>query len=319
VAVALQEGSSSAARVDLAVAPAGVAVSLDFNLVSRRYEGFYIVPAGFETVTATAYDTGGGVMGTGTVDLSVVPHGTASASLTITSNTLQPGVAHGPVVAALTASSLAPSAGEPVTLTVVGVDPDGSPLTYQWSTDCLAGVFTAPTSATTNFTENVSLATCRIVARVTAGGLSDSALVTLTIQTPTGTPQVDATFVPAPYIKDVAYQGSAGTSCVIPRDTFDATCRPAVPYSDAAAVRVDFDPPPAGAEGINLQLSDNCQGFSTLTSLVLAAGTAQFHWTAPATGGACLLTARMVWEGLADAETIAVVVSSQPPPTPLAP
>ena len=291
-------------RVHVSVTPAGVVQDLTYDSPTDQYVGLITTPTGSQTVTATAF-AGPILVGTGTAVAAVTKRGTTGILIRILDNSAPtPGQDHGPIITAISASTLTPMVGDVVDLAVSAFDPDGDPISYQWTQDC-GGAFATPTASTSTWSSNSALP-CVITAMATSRGVSDTAHLSLSVQAATGSVALTATFIPSPYVSRVTISGP-GLSCDVPRDATDASCRPAIAPSSILSASVTFDPMPADS-GATVMFSDSCGGSSTGTGVDLVAGTASFDWTAPAATTSCLLTAAVSREGLSDAEQVAVAV-----------
>ncbi len=128
-----------------------------------------------------------------------------------------------PVISALNLSDILIS-GKPYVASVTASSPIGATLNYQWSSSC-GGTFSAPTSATTNFTPPVvSVPTsCSITVVVTdACGRSVSSTKLIQVLPPALYPDINVTYVNEPV------PGNVSTNDVVPAGTIYNTSAPAL-------------------------------------------------------------------------------------------
>jgi hypothetical protein len=296
---------SEVTRMHVEISPAGVSQDLAYDPVTGEHVGTATVPSGTQTVTATAF-AGSTPVATGAATIAVSKRGTAAVTIRLYDETaILPGQDHGPVVTSIAVSAADPMQADLIQVSAGAADPDGDELSYQWTQDCPGGTFGASSAASSTWLDP-AVETCVLTVSVTSNGLSDAASITVDVQLATGELDVDLVFVPLPFIQSTTLLGS-GSSCVIARDSPDATCRPAIAPGEIESIVIRFDPVPAGSD-TSAALADDCGGASALASLDLEGGTATLSWTAPAAASSCLITARVTRELIYDAQTVAVVV-----------
>lgn len=299
-----RSGGPAITRVQIEVQPAAVYQSLAYNSATGEYTGTVVVPSGTQTITASAY-AGAELVGSGSATVVVSNHGAASVVIKILDNSTTPTPQdHGPIITSATATSVFPLVGEVISLQVTAIDPDSDPIAYQWSQDC-GGTFGSPLTASTNWSNTIP-ENCVLTVTATSRGLSDVARISVAVGEGSGSVGLAAVFVPSPFIRSIALSGG-GLSCTVPRSASDASCRPAIAQTTFLTAIVAFDPLPSDS-GATVSLSNSCGGSSTAGTLDLPGGSATFTWTAPVSSGACLLTATVSREGLADSQSVAVAI-----------
>jgi hypothetical protein len=156
--------------VHLSISPASLEVDLQRDPTTGDFTGLLFVPAGEQTLTATAF-AGATRVGRGSTTVTVADKVESAVVLTILDET-GPGPTpdHSPIVTSLTAPA-SPSSGQPVSLSASAVDPDGDPVTYQWSSSC-GGAFSAAGATTTGWTP-AAAGPCTLTFSASSNGLTD--------------------------------------------------------------------------------------------------------------------------------------------------
>jgi hypothetical protein len=300
VAVVQALSASQVTRVNVTVSPAGVSQDLTYNAADGTFAGLLTVPVGQQLVTATAY-TADAVYGTGSATADVAERSTAMAYIAILdSSARRPLPDHGPIVTSVTASDVTPIVGQQIQLAASAIDPDGDPISFAWTDGC-GGSFGTPTSATTTWSSQ-TVGSCRVTITVTSRQLSDARAVNLQVRTiPTGQISVTGLVVPQPTIDAVTFSDAQGGSCTALRGGAgaDGTCHLPVVGGEPLTVTASASDVISAA---TFALTNDCGGsFSAQSG-------STWSWTAPASGGLCLVTATVAQEGLADAFSVAVFV-----------
>jgi hypothetical protein len=180
VTVAAQTASAQITGVSVTIDPAGFSRTLTPG-AGGTFSGTFPVPAGTQTVTATAF-AGPAVVGNGSGS-AVVSKGGTTQLLVVALDTTGPAPRpdHSPVITSLAASATAVRIGDPVLLTGTALDADGDPLTFSWSAAPVGcGTFSAQASASTTWTA-AAPGTCVVTLRATARALSDVRSMSLVV------------------------------------------------------------------------------------------------------------------------------------------
>jgi len=193
------------------------------------------------------------------------------------------------------------------------LDPDGTPMSIDWSDDCDDSTFTAPQSAVTGWTK-ATPGGCRVTVTGTAGGQSASASFSI-VAFPAGTLQggaeIVADFIAAPVI-DMQLTAPDGACSVNP---FSANASCAVPIASPTSTTVRaFVGWQNGTPG-ELTIFDDCGGNFSFPS---PAPFIDAIWLPPVQGGLCRITARAVnQEGVVGEISMAVVAAPGTPRQPV--
>ncbi len=301
--------SRSLTRVNLAVSAAGVSQDLAYDATTGKFSGTLVLPVGEQRIVATAY-AGTASVGSATAVVTVTSTSTTSLQLTILDTSAPPpNPDRGPVITQFLLGRTSVAAGEAIAVSATAVDLDGDAVGFSWTiapSGC--GSFADPTAASTVWTAGGAGA-CKIQVTASAAGKTDTRSIDVTVAGPSGGVTIDGTFVARPSIVAVALQGAAG-ECRILRTASDATCRASFVAGGAYAVSIEWEKHPRSAS-FETSLADTCGGAASFMSLDTGGenDVARYRWTAPASPGACGLTASARFLGLGDAFSVGLLVS----------
>lgn len=275
-----------------------------------------MLPTGVQTLTGRAY-VGTQVVGQGTATVTIVAGQTASVFLRILDTSpWTPMPDSSPGIAALVVSTVRPTVGQVVTLSVSAADPNGDPLSYAWTSGCASGTFSTTNAADTTWTNTVA-GVCTLTVSVTANGKSVSQQVDIaTLDATSGVASVEGSYIPAPNISNLSASASAsGFSCSMHRFDTDATCRQSISPGQAVSLSSFFHlgevaSSDGGTGAVDVTLTDNCGGTNgpQYWSAYGMSGSANLEWTAPTTPAVCVLTLSITQETMVDRFSVAIVV-----------
>jgi len=291
-------------RISLDIQPAGIQQDLAYDAYSGTFSGFLLVPAGMQTLTATAYSQDH-VVGVGTAVVEIVGGTTAYVSITIRDTTGPPPMPdHTPIITSFVVPTTTPYVDQTVTLAATAIDPDGDPLAYQWSQSCATGTFSDPTSPVTDWRSSAA-GTCTLTLVVSSKGLADVASATVYVtDANTGTLQVSGSYVANPTVQSIAVQSYGSYRTFYRWDpNIDAG---AYPLGEPVSVAFSFDLGTYTPGSFQPLLTDNCGGRSTLA--FWSNGYASFSWTPPAGPSVCVLTATIDHVGLRDSMPVVLTI-----------
>lgn len=312
-------------RMTAELQPANVAAEL-LKDASGAWRGVLAAPAGAQTLTVSAW-AGSALVGRGTAALTIEENATVAALVEVQDLTGPPPAQHGPVILSLVASRTTLAVGEPASLAVTAVDPDGDPLSYLWTQTCSTGVFTAPTSAETAWSSSAAAA-CVVMVTVTANGLSAAKQVTLAVSgdAPSGTVSVSVAWVPHARVELFLLDGYVdpdGYRLYLSREDdwmVDSYARvetnltiPFVYYPG----QVQFLPTiytdlTYREEDLAITMEDDCGGTATrdhvVDGLLHNGNMASWTWTAPTTPALCTIRAGITYKGLSDSLSLVALV-----------
>jgi hypothetical protein len=295
------------------VAAGGQAQDLVLNPATGTYDGTMILPAGPQSLLAQAF-SGATLVGASnpaavTVQAGLVTH----VVMHILDLTGSAPPLYGPILDSLVFPTTA-QAMAPVTFAASVVAPAGDPVTYAWSSSCDDATFSAPASATTNWSK-AAQGSCTITMIATSNGFSVAQSFEIVVFPPgsgSGAVDVSGLFVTAPSL----FLAFPEVGCFIsPGGNSSCAGSLASPNVSSYSVSVTSW---GGSTPSALTLSDNCGGrFGTsYTSPESRSG----FWMPPLGAGVCILTATAVnSDGLAATLTAAILVragtqaTAQPP------
>jgi len=306
-------------RVMIEFSPDGIIGQLSYDSTSQLFSGVFTLVEGPHTVIATVYAVPTTaprgsqreevIVGSGTASFTVIANATVGVYLVISDTTdALPPVDAGPIILSVSVSNLTPRRLEVVTIAVDARDPNGDPLTYQFSQDCTFGVFSAPNSFVTEWYGRET-GTCMISILASSGSLSDLYSFTIEVFPALGEAQITVDYLPNPAITLIELDTSQG-ACVVTHSDTNATCpyslSPGSSYYLYVEVNWGVNPPvQAGA----ITIRDNCGGSFTPSSS--CDGSASFcdgFFTAPSTTSVCLITATVQHYNLTDSLSMGVAV-----------
>jgi len=205
--------SGQITSVSATLLPSGTPTPLNQD-PSRTYSGTITAPVGVQTVRADAFAAGQVLVGTGSGSTTVVKNQQVPLSINVLDLTGPAAVPdHSPVITSLTAPPTA-RLGDQLNLAGTAMDADNDAITYGWTASPAGcGTFSAPSSATTSLTANLS-GPCIATLTATARAKSDSRsanigvapIWVLPVQTSAdGRTLVDQAGVPFPILGRVAW------------------------------------------------------------------------------------------------------------------
>ena len=198
------------------------------------------------------------------------------------------------------------TAGTEVMFAVSFVDPDGDPVTIEWSDNCTDATFTAPTGPMTGWSKATD-GNCTVTVTGTANGSSVSAsfdMVVFAAGADQGAAELTGVFVEAPTITMGVFLPGEST-CVVDENAASASCAGAIASPDVGSVQalVGWG---NGTPG-TFSVSDDCGGafgidFQDDFSL-------DARWLPPVTGAICRVTLQATnQEGVTASLSAAVLV-----------
>ena len=305
-------GFDQIAYVTLDIQPADVQRSLT-DSVDETFSTVVAIPYGNQIFTATAYDYDDEIIGEGESTVTIEDGGPTDIFIYILDTTGPPDVPHsGPLIQAIVASTTAVNVGDPIDLQVQWIAPDpAGPITFQWSDDCSADTFSAPSAESTEWT-GVDAGTCNVTVLVSDGELSDQESIEITLfesGTQYENVAVNSSFLPNPYIYYLSFYGGAE-----PLDIFSFGLY-RVSEDGHLARRIAPDPLIHGSnpivvygdlvgEGLSsgqLTFSDNCGGVTRDVELNDSDFTVDWYIPPVAEGGTlCTLTFEFEYLGMTD-------------------
>lgn len=302
---------SSITVISLEAQPANVTRDLTYNATTGKFSGSIMLPVGVQTLTARAY-AGSLLVGQGTATATIVAGQTASVAMKILDATTPAPMADvPPAITVLSASSVQPTVGDAVTLSVSAADANGDPLSYAWTSTCTTGAFSSTTSAQTTWT-STSTGVCTITVTVTANGKSASQQVDITgLDLGVGAASIEGSYIRSPQISYFNAYASGIDCASYPGGS--PMCSNTCPPGNALSVYASFSlGEPTSTDGgttgaHQVSFSDNCGG--TWGTVSPSTGVyATSSWTSPAAPAVCVLTARVTQEGMFDERSMVIVV-----------
>jgi hypothetical protein len=300
VQVATLGAAADSVRID--VKPAKLQATLAYSPAAGGFAGSLVLPAGMQTLTATAF-AGKRVIGDIGASILIVDSSPSSLYLRI----IDP---HSrwplPTSVAITTLAVAPAetrVGSAVSLAASAAESSGRKVAYLWSSTC-AGPFRSTTSPTTSWTP-ASSGTCGVTIRASSLGALDSRAATVEVQPQVGTAGVTATFLPWPLVSAVGI-GAPGETCWLLRSGPDATCRAPVAPGSTVAIEMSVDV----GEGATAGVLDSCAGTVALTAGSPDSGHCTYAWSVPvlAEPTVCILTSWLELAGMRDTFSVDVAV-----------
>lgn len=284
---------------------AGQIHDLVFNELTATYDAAMFLPTGTQSIIARAFSEDVLVGASTPVSVNVQTGLVTRVVLRILDLTVEPST-FSPLFDSLTFPTTIPAGGSAAfALSVIA--PAHDPVTYQWSSDCADSTFSAAAAATTTWSKPTE-GSCRIHVVATSNGLSlerSFLIVVFAGATSSGALDISGVFVTGP---QVAFALDQGRCFRASGQASDASCASTVAapstldlvitvFSWGASTARDFE------------LSDNCGGgFGVISPTSDGLGA---QWMPPASGGACILTARAINRD-AVATTLALAVLARP-------
>ncbi|MFY1826052.1 hypothetical protein ACN47A_09075 [Myxococcus fulvus] len=298
--------------------PANVSQTLAYSATSDTFEGTLVLPAGAQTLTAEGFvedDTGTPVLvASGTVTVTVVANATVGVFLDIrdvTPSAPQPDIA--PFIRSAFHGAVTLPTNTTTEMAVSVIDLDGDPITYQWTSDCPASVFTRPNESYTQWYSPVP-GRCRLEVRATARGQTVSIGLSVTVYAlppVTGDVDVEGTYTPRPLITAIHVQGQGLSPQRFLRE--DAVTR--FPFvGPNRTFQVEFFVDYGTSHGTRTATLETTCGTvvpdtaSCTASPAPASCSVRYTWTTPTGSPTCLLTARATNGTLTDAFSVGTMV-----------
>jgi hypothetical protein len=274
--------------------------------------GTLLLPAGFNELTGLAF-AGDELVGVSApIPVQIQAGLVTAATIRILDITGGQDIPHSPVVLSLS-HPLSALSNQPVLLSASAVDPDGDPLSVNWSTDCGA-VLTSPGDFFTDFIAPTT-GTCRVDVVISDGALIAIESFLIVVFDPsqaTGAVNVDGEFVSSPQLfLDLDLPGPG--FCNVFHDSFDGTCQGSIasPERSLLSSFVDW----GNAQPGSINVFDNCGG--TFEVLFNDPFFFQANWTPPTFETVCLVTAQAFSnDGVFSVVSAAVLVRPGVAPTP---
>jgi hypothetical protein len=284
------------------VEAAGSSQELVLNPATGSFDGSLILPAGTQSLVASAYAEAVLVGRSQAASVSVAAGVVTRVMLRILDLTTNAPPLYGPIFDALSYPTTT-QAGATAALNISVVAPASDPVTYQWSSDCPGSTFSAPQAASTTWSK-AAQGTCTIhVAAASHGFTITQSFVIVVFPTgsASGAVSVNGVFVTTPALA----LSLAGVNCSVLAGG-NASCPGAIASPEVTAYQAsvfNWGSSPPGT----LELSDSCGGrFGTLAR---NPGDVTGFWLPPVGGGVCILTARAVnGDGLVGTLSAAVLV-----------
>ncbi|ABS26072.1 PKD domain containing protein [Anaeromyxobacter sp. Fw109-5] len=312
--------TTTLSRVEIEIQPANIVSNLTLN-TDGSFGGAISVPAGTHSFTARAY-TGTPpyevLVGTGTTEATITAGNSTLVVIKILDDTGPlPGGDHGPIITSLAISDLGPFVAEAITLTAAAVDPDADAVTFSWTqSEGCSGTFSSPASATTQWSATTAGA-CTLTLTVSSRSLTDTISLVIVVSD-LGTANISGYFVPNPSFVNVAVANRRNPNpsnvCNVRRVGANWSCE--IDWPTGQDLQIEYlahvGTQPSDPDA---SLSIDCGGTETSqaapqTELLPTAPDGHywrlFYWTAPSSPTVCMLTARLVNEGLTDTMTVAV-------------
>lgn len=282
---------------------------LELNPVTGTFDGALVLTAGTHAIVARAFAddvlVGESRPTSVVIEIGVVTR--VQIKILDVSNQTS---TYGPIIDSLTFPTTA-EVGTAVELTLAAVAPDGSPLSYAWSSDCPDSIFSAPAAPVTTWS-NPTEGACRIHAAATASGITVDSVFSIVVF-PQGalSGAVDASgeFVAAPVLRF----SSRALACNLTNGD-NASCTNAIASPTVTDFTVDVVSWGGSPPG-SLTVTQNCGGrfvpepdrpFDTVTG----------HWLPAVDRGVCIFTARAEnRDGAVAILAPAILVRAGVPPT----
>lgn len=312
-------------RVDVNSVPP-VTKWLGYDNSQGKHVGAVAVPPGTWDFTVTAFDANGNSVATGqALGVTITDGATTYVTITIFDTTGAPtaGPNPAPIIASVGYTTPA-TMGVAVPLTVTAIDPNGDPITYEWTQVCTAitvgktnqdGVFSTPDLATTDWTHEFPDQSCVITIHVfdDAGG-EDSKSFTMTVEPPTGegAAVIEGVMVQFPQIGSITVRSPVAAVpqepvCIVGRYGTDGSCHG--PYTQGRVLEIQLNYVLGNTSAPSSTLTSSCAGSIVQNSF--SNTTALYTWTEPSgalTPTACIITGFVTNGGMTDNFPIGLVL-----------
>ena len=307
VRVDAQSFSGLVSRVT--VEGSGRTQDLVLNLETQTFDGVLTLPSGTQTVVARAF-SGADLVGVSTpTAVEVQPGIVTRLVLRIVDVTVETPT-FGPIFDSLTFPTSA-EVGAPITFALSIVAPGGDPVTYSWTSGCVASTFSAPDAATTSWS-SAAAGSCQIDVTATSRGESihqSFFVVVFPAGSLDGGVSISGTFVRAPVLE----LRLNALLCDVTTGAFDSSCSNAIASPATTPFQLNVFGWGVSTPG-TLEIADNCGG--SFGATFRGQDTIQGSWLPPAAGGLCIITGRAVnGDGAIGTVTAAVLVHPGPQAT----
>jgi len=291
---------------------AGQTQDLTLNQATGTFDGALFLPSGTQSLAASAF-SGDQLVGQSqptpvTVQIGVVTR----VVLRILDRSTGPAQLFGPILDSLSFPTTT-EVNHAVTFAISVVAPIGDPVTYQWTSDCADATFSTADAATTEFSRPTSGA-CTITVTATSNKVAQSQRFVIAVfpaGAMSGALQVSTTFVTAPLIQISLPE--LGCTAATANAGSDASCQTTIASPSIASYNASVLSW-GGSDPGTLDVSDNCGGATGVSSR--SPSDISGAWLPPASGGACLVTARAVsGDDLTATLSLAVLVRPGTPAT----
>jgi hypothetical protein len=300
VQVATLGAPADSVRID--VKPARLQATLAYSPAAGGFVGSLVLPAGAQTVAASAF-AGKSVIGGIAASILILESKPSSLYLRIIDPHSRWPLSSRVAITTLAVAPAETRVGNAVSLSASAAESRGRKVAYLWSSTC-AGHFKSTTSPTTSW-RPASPGTCGVTIRASSSGALDSGAATVAVLPQEGTAEVTGTFLPWPLVSAVGI-GTPGGTCWLLRSGPDATCRAPVAPGSTVAVEMSV----AVGEGATAGLLDSCGGTVALMAGSPDTGHCTYAWSVPAftQPTVCILTSWLELAGMRDAFAVDVAV-----------
>jgi hypothetical protein len=293
----------------------GASADLTRDAQTGQFTGSLLLPAGMHELTGRAFIDDDLVGVSNPVPADVQAGGVTQVMIQILDITGGNQPDFGPILASLSHPT-STSAGTEVLFAASVIDPDGTPVSYDWTDDCDDSTFTAPQAAETGWSK-LTPGACRVTLVASSGGVSITnsfSVVVFQSGADQGAVEIVNEFISAPTSSLQLVAGSE--QCFTTSSAADASCRKVFASPEFAQVLVGIDW--ANGSPGTATLSDDCGGSVGVgvqnPSTIIAA------WLPPIQGGLCRLTVRATnGQGVLGQLSMAIVVLDGVPRQPATP
>ncbi len=289
----------------------GFTVNLARDPQSGAFTGSLSLPVGVHEVIGRAFVDAAQVGASNPVPAEIQAGAVAQVMIQILDTTGGDQPDFGPLLESLSHPA-STTVGTAVLLAASVIDPDGTPVSIQWSDDCDDASFTSPQDGVTGWSK-AAPGTCRITLTGTSNGQSlttSFSVVVFEAGANQGAVEVISEFISAPSV-DVQLSLPDGF-CLVNRFASNASCSSAIASPTAASVQgfVSWENSTPGTSTI----FDDCGGAFSVSSNQFFIDTT---WLPPVQGGICRVTVRAVsQEGVVSEMSAAVLVRPGSPRQP---
>lgn len=258
---------------------------LVLNSSTNTFDGALFLTAGTHTLVARAF-AGDMLVGASRPTTVEIQPGVVTRVQLMILDVTQQTSKYGPIVDSLTFPTTA-EAGSSVDFAVSAVAPDGSQLSYAWSSDCAESAFSSPAAPTTSWSKPTA-ATCLIRVSVSSSGFTVNRTFAIAVfpqGAASGAVDASGVFISAPVLSVSLPELQCN---LISGD--NASCANPIASPTFTSITVTVLSWGGSAPG-TLDLSQSCGGqfqFDTETDPLRG------HWLPPVAGGICFLTVHAV-------------------------